>query len=139
MDNKIATQEALMTSAVKVLDNATTKKTLMEKLSSRKFWISLAGCIVGILGMIGMNDNTVAIIAFAIIEVGSILGYCWAEGKVDAVHAQELLTVVSKIIDMIKAENEKKIPENTTPDAPTADPGTSTSATVDPAITDISK
>lgn len=139
MDNKITTQEALMTSAIKVLDNATTKKTIMEKLSSRKFWISFAGCIVGILGMIGMNDNTVAIITFAIIELGSILGYCWAEGKVDAVHAQELLTVVSKIIDMIKAENEKKIPENTAPDVPTIDPGTSTSATTDPASTTIGK
>lgn len=95
-------KDALIDSAVNFMTSVTTKKSWKDKLSSRKFWLSAAGCIIGLGGMIGFNDNYMAIIAFAIIEVGSIIGYCIAEGMVDAANFKKLLEVVSQIVDMIQ-------------------------------------
>lgn len=95
-------KDALINSAVNFMTSVTTKKSWKDKLSSRKFWLSAAGCVIGLGGMIGFNDNYMAIIAFAIIEVGSIIGYCIAEGMVDAANFKKLLEVVSQIVDMIQ-------------------------------------
>lgn len=95
-------KEALIDHAVKFMESATKKSTIKEKLSSRKFWIAAVGCVTGILGMIGLNDNIVALIAFAVLELGSIIGYCIAEGMVDAASFQKLLDVVSQIVDMMQ-------------------------------------
>lgn len=97
-------KNALVESAVKYMNKATTKSTIKDKLSSRKFWISAAGMIVGIVGMIGLNDNIAAIIAFGIIELGSIIAYCVSEGMVDAASVQSILKVISEILAMVQKE-----------------------------------
>ena len=91
----------LLNASVKVMENMTTQKTLKQKLSSRKFWMSLAGLVCGIAGMIGVNDNIIGIISFGIVSVGSIIGYIISEGMVDANSVKSLLEVIGQIVDRI--------------------------------------
>lgn len=114
----VESKEALVDHAVKFMESATKKSTIKEKLSSRKFWIAAVGCITGILGMIGLNDNIVALIAFVVLELGSIVGYCIAEGMIDAASFQKLLDVVSQIVDMIQNLDEKTPTDEPAPAPP---------------------
>ena len=59
-----------------LVDVVSEKSSIKSKLRSRKFWLTMVGVIVGICGIIGFNDNTTAIIAFSVLELGSIIGYC---------------------------------------------------------------
>lgn len=84
-----------------LVDVAGQAPDLKTKLKSRKFWVCIAGLVAGIVGMITCNQNTVALVSFAIVELGSILGYVIAEGYIDATRAKELLSVIGAIGSMV--------------------------------------
>lgn len=94
--------------AGELIKASVSKPGLKEKLHSRKFWISLAGVVAGICGIVGCSDNTTAIIVFAILEIISVAGYCITEGSIDKARASHLLDSALDMIDMIQG--------NTTPD-----------------------
>lgn len=54
-----------------------------QKLSSRKFWVGLGGMIAGVYLMVTGDENTAKIIAGAVVELASSIGYLWAETCVD--------------------------------------------------------
>lgn len=94
-------------------------QTLAKKFSSRKFILSFTGVIVGIVGMIGCNDDTIAIIAFIALEILSIIGYLIVEGKVDAAAVKAGLDIAQEIADVLnkyKKDGTVDIPENSTGD-----------------------
>ena len=99
------------------IDAATAKPTLREKLRSRKFWLCVALMVVGICGMIGFSNDTTAIIVFAILEIVSVLGYCFTEGYIDASRAKGVLSSVETIGIMLgnstvaQEESQKAIKE----------------------------
>lgn len=80
-----------------IIDAATVKPTFKEKLKSRKFWIAIAGIVVGIMALFGTGGSSVGLITFGIVEVGSILGYCISEGKIDAERTKQLLEAAAVI------------------------------------------
>ena len=84
-------------------DSMTQKKPIKDKLTSRKFWVSLAGLIVGIIGIIGFNisENMVGLISSSIVSLGSVVGYLLSEGTVDANSIREIMNIINKIIDEI--------------------------------------
>lgn len=95
--------------------STTTVKDILKKFTSRKFIMSLVGVIVGILGMFGCSDNTTAIVAFAALEILSILAYIIAEGRVDAAAVKNITDVVNMLVDMITQANNGQnvvVPEN---------------------------
>lgn len=102
----LATQEALA-SVTQILDTLTTKKTLKQKLTSRKFWASLAGLVCGIIGMIGVNDNIIGIVSFAILGIGSIIAYVVTEGKIDSDSVKSTIELISQVVDKILALTEQ--------------------------------
>ena len=110
----LATQEALA-SVTQILDTLTTKKTLKQKLTSRKFWASLAGLVCGIIGMIGVNDNIIGIVSFAILGVGSVVAYVVTEGKIDSDSVKSTVELISQVVDKILALTEQS-GTTTTPD-----------------------
>lgn len=81
-------------------------QTLAKKFSSRKFILSLVGVIIGIVGMIGCNDDTTAVIAFIALEVLSIVGYQIIEGKVDAAAVKNGLDITQEILDVLNTFKE---------------------------------
>ena len=80
-------------------------RDVLKKFTSRKFIMSLVGVIVGILGIVGANDNVVAIVAFAALEILSILAYIIMEGHVDAKAVQSAVDAVNALLDMIAQMN----------------------------------
>jgi len=92
----------------KIASQIVPSTTLKTKLKSRKFWLSVVGCVSGICGMIGCTDNLTSMIVFAVIEFGSIIGYMIAEGTVDSNRVKQLFSVLSTLVDMMEANNSGK-------------------------------
>ncbi len=85
-----------------------------RKFSSRKFIMSLAGVISGIIGLFNFNDNITATIAFIALEVLSIVGYIIAEGKVDHAAAKSSVDLIKQVIDIMAAFMDNN-PDNDVP------------------------
>lgn len=96
-------RQKLLDTAVNMMDSMTQKKSIKDKLTSRKFWVSLAGLVVGIIGIIGFNisENMVGLISSSIVSLGSVVGYLLSEGTVDANSIREIMNIINKIIDEI--------------------------------------
>lgn len=118
-------KEKLLKNAVTFMESVTTKRSLKDKLCSRKFLFALAGVVTGILGMIGLQDNIIGIVSFAIVELGSIIGYIIAEGRMDISSMKQILETIGTIIDKIggdiAAENQPALPGSPEGDAQPSD------------------
>lgn len=101
--NPSEARQKLLDTAVNMMDSMTQKKSIKDKLTSRKFWVSLAGLVVGIIGIIGFNisENMVGLISSSIVSLGSVVGYLLSEGTVDANSIREIMNIINKIIDEI--------------------------------------
>lgn len=53
------------------------------KLTSRKFWVALAGLAAGIISLLGIQTDTSQITG-VILSLGSVAAYIFGEGLVDA-------------------------------------------------------
>jgi uncharacterized membrane protein len=56
------------------------------KLTSRKFWVALAGLVVGVIALLGIKTDTSQITG-VIMALGSVIAYIVGEGLVDAAAA----------------------------------------------------
>lgn len=61
-----------------------TKEDWIRKLTSRKFWLALAGLITGIIGFLRNPSTDAESITSLIMALGSVVAYCISEGLVDA-------------------------------------------------------
>lgn len=78
---------------------------MIQKLTSRKFWIAIISIIVGILGVFGVADSTIETISsLALILVPGIV-YIFTEGKVDAAAVAKQIDVESLIKHICKLLN----------------------------------
>lgn len=77
-------------------------KTFIKKLSSRKFLTCVAGVILGICMIFGLDEGTVSTIAGAVTAVASVISYIIAEGKIDAAAVGEAADKVTEVIDAVE-------------------------------------
>ena len=61
-----------------------TKEDIIRKLTSRKFWIALAGFITPLLLAFGVTEHTTTQIVAIIMAGADVIVYLFAEGKADA-------------------------------------------------------
>lgn len=54
-----------------------------SKLTSRKFWVALAGLAAGVISLLGVKTDTSQITG-VILSLGSVAAYIFGEGFVDA-------------------------------------------------------
>ena len=87
----------------RVVTNGT---SMLKKYTSRKFIMSLVGVIVGVLGMFAVPDNTIATVAFIILEIASVLAYVISEGRIDAKSVEASIKVVQEASEVISAIKE---------------------------------
>lgn len=80
-----------------------TKEEWIRKLTSRKFWLALAGLVTGIVGFIRQPSTDAESITSLIMALGSVVAYIIAEGLVDAAREGG---------DLYLTEPEEKPPEN---------------------------
>lgn len=77
-------------------------KTFIKKLSSRKFLTCVAGVVLGICMIFGLDEGTVSTIAGAVTAVASVISYIIAEGKIDAAAVGDAADKVTEVIDAVE-------------------------------------
>lgn len=80
-------------------------RTLLTKLTSRKFLMAFIPAIVAIFTMLGYHENTVMVIASAAVIIISTIGYNIVEGKCDVAGITAALTEVTALMETLKTEN----------------------------------
>lgn len=70
-----------------------TKEDWIRKLTSRKFWMALAGFIAGVIGFVKSPSGTPDAITSLVMSFGSVVAYIVGEGLADAAGAQADIVV----------------------------------------------
>ena len=105
-----------------------------KKLTSRKFWVALAGLVVGVIALLGIQTDTSQITG-VIMALGSVIAYIVGEGLVDAAAAGGTTVVTEKDPDpSVDADGNIKVKSLYVRPTPHADaPAASDGKTGDPA------
>ena len=74
-----------------------------KKLKSRKFLTCVAGVLMGLCMVFGLDENAVNTIAGAVTAVSSIVMYIYAEGKIDAEAVNKIKDTADGVKDAIDA------------------------------------
>lgn len=77
-------------------------KTLIKKLSSRKFLTCVAGVVLGICITFGLDEGTVSTIAGAVTAIASVISYIVAEGKIDKAAVGDAANKVTESINAVE-------------------------------------
>ena len=75
-------------------------KELLNKLKSRKFLSCVAGVVLGICMIFGLDSNAVNTISGAITSLASVVIYIYTEGKIDAAAVDKIKDTVDKFEDV---------------------------------------
>lgn len=77
-------------------------KSFIKKLTSRKFLTCIAGVLLGICMIFGLDEGTVNTIAGTVTSVISVIIYIYTEGKVDAAAVKEAADKVSNTVNVVE-------------------------------------
>lgn len=75
----------------------------LEKFKSRKFLTCIAGIIMGVCMVFGLDEGTVNTIAGAVLALVSAVTYIYTEGKIDAAAVDKIKGAVDEVKDTIDA------------------------------------
>lgn len=64
------------------------KRSILDKLKSRKLWAAIVGVIVGLAAAFGIEGNEYAEVAGIVTSAVSVISYIFAEGAIDAASAK---------------------------------------------------
>lgn len=81
-------------------------KQLIKKYASRKFLVSLASTICGILGMMNVADDTIGLIGSMLMIIIPNVIYIITEGSIDR---ESVKNMVNSIADLLNKEDKKNI------------------------------
>lgn len=76
-------------------------QTFIKKITSRKFLTCVAGVILGICMIFGLDEGAVNTIAGAVTSIASVVIYIYAEGKIDAAAVNKIKDTVDDVNDAI--------------------------------------
>ena len=71
--------------------------TLIAKLSSRKFLSTIAGVVMGLAMVFGLDEGTISTVAGAVVSLASIVAYIHTEGKIDAAAVSQTIEFIEDI------------------------------------------
>lgn len=77
-------------------------KNFLSKLKSRKFLTCIAGVVMGLCMVFGLDDGTINTIAGAVVSVVSIVTYIYTEGKIDAEAIKDMADQFNEIVDTVE-------------------------------------
>lgn len=81
-------------------------KTIIQKLTSRKLWMALAGVATGVAMAFGVESTDIGTVAGAVTALISVVTYIIAEGKVDAESVKNTIIEVQDAIDVLDGDDE---------------------------------
>ena len=85
---------------------------MMQKLTSRKFWLAVISIVTGIMGVLGANDNAIQTVSSVALILIPAVVYIFAEGKVDAAAVQSAVQQID-LDALVEAIKEYFNPGNT--------------------------
>ncbi len=79
-------------------------KTFIRKISSRKFLAALAGLVMGLAMVFGLDEGVMSTVSGALTAVASVVAYIVSEGKVDAAAVGEAVEKVQDAAEIVVDE-----------------------------------
>lgn len=73
----------------------------LNKLTSRKFLTCIAGVVMGVCMVFGVDEGDVSTVAGAVTAVVSIVSYIYTEGKIDAEAVGQIKDAADDVKDAI--------------------------------------
>ena len=64
------------------------KETIIRKLTSRKFWVAIAGFVSGVIVAFDGDACIAETVSGLILQAAAVVGYLFAEGLSDAEHTE---------------------------------------------------
>lgn len=78
---------------------------LKRKFTSRKFLAAVAGVIVGLAMVFGLDESTISNVAGAVVSVSSVVAYIVTEGRIDAKSVENAVESVENAVEAVKHGN----------------------------------
>ena len=75
----------------------------LNKFKSRKFLTCIAGVVMGVCMVFGLDEGTVNTIAGAIVALVSAVTYIYTEGKIDTAAVEKIKGAVDEVKDTVDA------------------------------------
>lgn len=79
-------------------------KKIIQKLTSRKLWMAIAGVATGIAMVIGVDGGDISNVAGAVTAVASVITYIIAEGRIDAAAVKNAVASTENAVGTIVGE-----------------------------------
>ena len=79
-------------------------KKIIQKLTSRKLWLALAGVATGVAMVLGVDGGDISNIAGAVTAVASVITYIITEGKIDAAAVKNAVESTENAVGTIVGE-----------------------------------
>lgn len=80
-------------------------QAFLKKITSRKFLSCVAGVVLGVCMIFGLDEGVVNTIAGAITSIVSVVIYIYTEGKIDAAAVKKVQDTAEKVTDAVDAVN----------------------------------
>ena len=80
------------------------KNRIIQKLTSRKLWMAIAGIATGLALVFGVDGGDISNVAGAITAVVSVITYIAAEGRVDAESVKNAVEAAENAVNTIGGE-----------------------------------
>lgn len=81
-------------------------EVLKQKLSSRKLWAAIAGLVMGLSMVFGLDEGTISTVSGAVVSVASVIVYIVTEGRVDAAAVGDAAGKVQDAVDAVAGAKE---------------------------------
>lgn len=80
---------------------------ILQKLTSRKLWLALAGVVTGIAVILGVDGGEITTVAGAVVSLFSVVTYIITEGKIDAEGVKKAVIDTQEAITTIEGADEQ--------------------------------
>ena len=80
-------------------------RTLLNKLTSRKLWLALAGLAAGLAMALGVEVSDLSAVAGAVTAAASVVSYIVTEGKLDAERVKTAVENIQQAADALTEQD----------------------------------
>lgn len=79
-------------------------KNIIQKMTSRKLWLAIAGVATGIAMVFGVDGGDISNVAGAVTAVASVITYIITEGRIDAEGVKNAVESTQEAVSTIVGE-----------------------------------
>ena len=82
---------------------------IIQKLTSRKLWMAIAGVVTGVAMALGADASDVQTVAGAVTALVSLVTYIVTEGKVDAENVKNTVVSIQDAVETLQDGDHKTV------------------------------